>query len=729
MRARRTRTIWVVTSLLVLGLVLVTCQGGNDKKPVSKKEANLSRSADLPAAESGLLPWRLAAAISRSVVLPGSGSEVDVLGGLDSSNDSEAAVFSLDTTDGAVSQLGTLHAAVHDAVGALIGGRDVVIGGGSPVTVGTIQAFSGSPPSGTAGLSTSNVIAELPSPRSDASSVTVGHVSYVVGGYDGKNPDTDVLSTRNGSSFEAVAALPVPVRYPAVASLGGKLYVFGGESISASGTGAPVDAVQEVDPKAKKAWIAARLPEPLEASCAFTIRNEIFLAGGKSSAPQLSLPGMGSTQITAPGSGANRGVGANGAITDSFAKPAPSFGPAKLAARIDQRHAGGTVTTTASGPTSTVPTIWSWDPSSGRMLPAGRLQVPVSHAAVTVSGARAWIIGGESSGVLQSTVQMVTPNASFGNAGAPGAGSPYFGSKLLVADRGNNRLLLMDPSMHIEWTYPSASSPPNPLGFYFPDDAFFVQKGSAIISNQEENETIAEIAYPSGKILWSYGHPKQPGSEPGYLHEPDDAYLLRNGQITVADAENCRVLVINRDGSLARQIGTTGLCVHNPPASMGSPNGDTPLADGNLLVSEINGSWVTEYTTAGAAVWSEHMPISYPSDPQQIGPDLYLIADYSKPGEVLEFNREGQISYRYDVASGPGMLDHPSLAERMPNGIIMANDDYRNRMVAIDPSTDALVWQYGINDQAGSGPGMLNTPDGFDILAPNGSTPTHEATG
>ena len=59
----------------------------------------------------------------------------------------------------------------------------------------------------------------------------------------------------------------------------------------------------------------------------------------------------------------------------------------------------------------------------------------------------------------------------------------------------------------------------------------------------------------------------------------------------------------------------------------------------------------------------------------------------------------------------------------------MINDDYANRMVAIDPTTGALVWQYGITDSAGTGPGMLNTPDGFDLLASDGSTPTHPSTG
>jgi PQQ-like domain len=328
-----------------------------------------------------------------------------------------------------------------------------------------------------------------------------------------------------------------------------------------------------------------------------------------------------------------------------------------------------------------------------------------------------------------STVQMITSNPKFGTAGTTGAGSPYFGMQLLIADRGNNRFLVLNPAMGITWTYPSATSPPDPYGFVFPDDAFFIDKGQAIISNQEENETIVEIGYPSGKILWEYGHPKQPGTAPGYLHEPDDAYLLDNGQITVADAQNCRVVIINHDGTKAGQIGTTGRCVHHPPVSMGSPNGDTPLSDGNVLISEVDGSWISEYTLHGQLVWTAHAPVSYPSDPQQLGPDLYLVADYAKPGAFIYMNRAGQVLYRYKAATGPGMLNHPSLAERLPSGVVMVNDDYANRMLAIDPTTGALVWQYGITDAAGTAPGMLNTPDGFDLLGPNGVTPTHPTTG
>jgi hypothetical protein len=156
------------------------------------------------------------------------------------------------------------------------------------------------------------------------------------------------------------------------------------------------------------------------------------------------------------------------------------------------------------------------------------------------------------------------------------------------------------------------------------------------------------------------------------------------------------------------------------------------LANGDVLVSEINGSWISEYTPSGHLVWTLHLPtVNYPSDPQQLGPDLYLLADYDPPaeGRILTIHRSGAIVWTYDAVAGDAMLKKPSLAERLPNGIFLVNDDYRNRVVAIDPKYNTIVWQYGLTDVSGTAPGLLSIPDGFDLLLGNGTTPTHLQTG
>ena len=286
---------------------------------------------------------------------------------------------------------------------------------------------------------------------------------------------------------------------------------------------------------------------------------------------------------------------------------------------------------------------------------------------------------------------------------------------LLVADRGNDRALLLDGRKRILWRYPRPGRTPA-MPFSYDDDTFFGPGYRTIVSNQEDQETVQVLSFPGGRLLWRYGHVDSAGSAPGYLNNPDDAYLLPSGRVTVADTRNCRVLVLSRARHVVRQYGRAGVCVHDPPQLLASPNGDTPLPDGGMLISEIGGSWIDDISASGRLRWAVHAPIAYPSDAQMLPDGRILVADYSRPGHVIVMTRRGTVVWKYGPASGPGMLDHPSLALRLPNGLIAVNDDYRNRVVVIDPATHRIVWQYGHTDVAGRGHGYLNLPDGMDFL-------------
>ena len=652
-RARRAALLLVLAIMTAGGVALAAGRGNHTDSSPPARNTKSGPQPRPPAAEAGLLPWQLRAPLSRESVLPlvGTRHELVVLGGLTSGNVSSGAVNVLDTRTGALAPHGSLLQATHDAAGAALGSRLLVIGGGTTAPSGTTQIQ-------TRGRTVQN--RALGGARADAGAVTIGHTVYLVGGYDGSAMSAEVVASTDGRRYRPVVALRVPVRYPALAALGSRIYVFGGQTAN----GRPSGVVQVVDPTTRTSSVVGRLPVPLSAAAAGVLGGTIYVAGGRG----------------------------------------------------------------ARGPTRA---IYAFVPQKASFLRAGSLRVATANAGSTVSNGRLWIVGGESSGGGPSAdVQMVVPNPGFGRAGDPGAGSPFAGEKLLIADRGSDRLLLLDDRNRVVWRYPGPGRAAPHGGFYFPDDAFFIHHGKAIISNQEDNDTIVEIAFPSGRIIFKYGHPRTPGTARGYLNTPDDTYLLRNGQMSVADAVNCRVLVLDpRTKRVVHQIGTPGRCLHDPPSALGSPNGDTPLQDGNLLVSEINGSWIDELTLSGRLVWSTHLAIGYPSDPQQLGPDRYLVADYEHPGGIIEFNRRGRIVYRYQPSSGPGVLDHPSLVELLPSGVFMVNDDYNDRMVAIDPSTKALVWQYGVTGHPGTAPGLLNTPDGFDLLAPDGTTPTHPTTG
>ncbi len=319
--------------------------------------------------------------------------------------------------------------------------------------------------------------------------------------------------------------------------------------------------------------------------------------------------------------------------------------------------------------------------------------------------------GGKGPQATRTTTATTRPRSAGQPALDPPGPIPGY---LLIADRGNNRMLLVDGAHRIYWRYPGGGSLAMP--FRFGDDTFFGPRFDRIISNQEDQDTIQIISFPGRRILWRYGHVNVKSGRPGYLNTPDDAYLLNSNLVTVADAYNCRVLFMTLAHRVVRQYGTTGACRHDPPHYLGAVNGATPLADGGTLVSEIAGSWIDDLGPTGRLRWAVQAPVSYPSDPQLLGPNRILLADYANPGHAVIMTRTGRVLWRYGPAAGPGRLDHPSLATLIAPGLVAINDDYRHRVVIVSIREHRIVWQYGHTDQPGTAPGYLNTPDGLDLL-------------
>ncbi len=286
---------------------------------------------------------------------------------------------------------------------------------------------------------------------------------------------------------------------------------------------------------------------------------------------------------------------------------------------------------------------------------------------------------------------------------------------LLIADRGNNRILVVNPQHRIVYEYPSAADRRAGRHLYYNDDTFVEPGGRALIANEEDNNDIVAVSLVDRSVRVLFGHPGEAGSDASHVHTPDDAYMLPSGTFTVADAYGCRIIFV-RHHRIVRQYGTSGVCQHEPPRYLDAVNGDTPLPNGGTLLSEINGSWIDEISRHGRLVFATQVPVSYPSDPQPLPGGRILLADYSSPGHILIVNRHGRVLWRYGPSSGHGMLDHPSLAMALPNGDIAVNDDYRDRVLVIDPRSNRIVWQYGHSNQPGTAPGHLRVPDGMDFV-------------
>jgi DNA-binding beta-propeller fold protein YncE len=484
------------------------------------------------------------------------------------------------------------------------------------------------------------------------------------------------------SDVTAAARLAVPVRYAAVATGAGHVWVFGGQTAAGA-----TSAIQRIDPATGAAAVVGHLPRPLQGAAAISLHGEIFVAGGT-------------------------GGPANG----------PANGPVNGAASR---------------------TVYRFDPETLRTTSAGELPVPVAYAGAAVTGNVGYLVGGEDRGravPAVTTFRLVPAGHALPGAAAapwlapdpktpgrlaPGSDPSVLPADVLIADHRNNRLVIVDPQGRVRWEFPRPGNLAPGQTFQVPDDAFFSPDGKYIIATQEDDYVISVISVAASRIVYRYGVPGVPGAGPNHLSNPDDAILTPGGVIVAADIKNCRVVLITPPAhALTRALGRGTLgCGHDPPRRFGSPNGAFPLTDGRYLVTEINGDWVDEMSLRGAVSWSAHPPgVLYPSDTNEVYPGRYLTVDYSTSGQIVEFDAKGRPLWRQRG------FNHPSLALPLPNGDILVNDDFNHRVCVVDPATHRIVWQYGHTGRAGRAPGYLNDPDGVDLVPPYSLLITHAPT-
>ncbi|MFZ0325607.1 MAG: hypothetical protein WAN48_15925, partial [Actinomycetes bacterium] len=506
-----------------LPLALVALAACSTTSTPSAADGSVSASASQPSTPGDGAPpagqalvvrtarWTLPTPLSRPVVFATQDSLV-IAGGLDSNDASLAQVRTVDPASGHALSSGSLAVPVHDAAGGQPGSRMLVFGGGDTVSTNVVQQLNAHGRSSTVG--------SLPSARSDLSAATVDGATYVLGGYDGTSMDRTVLKTTDGVTYSAVATLPVGVRYAAVVGTADSLWVFGGER-----SGIPVDLVQRVDLATGRARVAGHLPRPLSHASAVDLSGQVFVAGGR---------------------------------------------------------------TTGTG---LMATVLAFDPTKVSFRVAGQLPMGISDMGAAVEGDTAYLVGGEAPGTTRSVVTLSlsssptavdssestqSPDAAYL---APPTGPTYLAagsnpsalpSPILIADKLNNRLIIVDPQGRVRWTFPRPGDLAPGQTFLIPDDAFFSPDGTQIVATEEDNYVVSVIDIARHRITYRYGTPGVPGSGPNHLNNPDDAIMLRNGDLLSPDIKNCRILRVHSGSHRPSAIyGTTGSCSHQPSSHFG----------------------------------------------------------------------------------------------------------------------------------------------------------------
>lgn len=268
-----------MVAVLAVGVLgLSGCAGSGsgtargDRRPVAASRPSPSGAGSLRAApvrlRTGLAGWHLPRAISRAVAFA-DGSRIVLAGGLVPGDRSIGDVTSFDPASGAARRLPALRQPCHDAAGLSLAGARYVVGGGDTTGLAGVQQVGATGAAATEGT--------LPQPRSDLATAVVGTRGYVLGGYTGSALPAQVLVTSDGRHYRYHGALAVPVRYAAVAALGGGIYLFGGLDAG----GAAISDVQRYDPATGRTRVVGHLPSPMSGASAVVLGGRLFVAGGR----------------------------------------------------------------------------------------------------------------------------------------------------------------------------------------------------------------------------------------------------------------------------------------------------------------------------------------------------------------------------------------------------------------------------------------------------------------
>ena len=248
-----------------------------------------------------------------------------------------------------------------------------------------------------------------------------------------------------------------------------------------------------------------------------------------------------------------------------------------------------------------------------------RLVVVACLGIVAALIGRLAVTGGREAHAVSSRA-AVTARARAAEPVLPG---PFHGY-LLIADRGNNWMLLVDGAQRVCWGYPRRSRGRN---------AVSVRRLQHVLRAAVRSDHLQ----PGGP-----GHDPDHRRSPAGTHplalrprerEGRRARLPEHARRRVPASERPRLggrrvqlpRALHRRSRTGSCVSTArpGVCRHDPPRYLGAVNGATPLADGGTLVSEITGSWIDDIGPTGRLRWAVQAPVSYPVRPAapRAGPD------------------------------------------------------------------------------------------------------------
>jgi len=164
---------------------------------------------------------------------------------------------------------------------------------------------------------------------------------------------------------------------------------------------------------------------------------------------------------------------------------------------------------------------------------------------------------------------------------------------------------------------------------------------------------------------------------------------------------------------------------------------------GNILITDQFNNRVIEISPSGSIVWhfgngpgdTSANAIAGTNDAERIGTLTLMSGTGVPPGattnckagcvdnRVLLVDQGGNIVWQYGkfgvTGFGPNQLNTPVQNTFLPNGNVLITDQGNERIIEVQRTNNAIVWQYGQNGVVGIGRNQLSNPNAAELL-PNG---------
>lgn len=305
---------------------------------------------------------------------------------------------------------------------------------------------------------------------------------------------------------------------------------------------------------------------------------------------------------------------------------------------------------------------------------------------------------------------------------------------VVIADQFNNRVVEVDRATHkVVWSFGNGSDQPGPHSVVGVNDAerfgpFTLISGTGIppsspalpgcsdsVNGCPDNRVF--IVDPRGSILWQYGQAGVTGSGANQLNTPVQAAVLSGFpshpgfHVIITDQGNQRIIVVNLNGNMVWQYGTTGVAGAGPD-QLNNPNSAELLENGHILIADESNNRVIEITPAGTLLktFTAGGTVNGAAFASRLPNGDTLISD-SNNNRIVEVDDNDKVVWQYVTNTGPGSNPNPlpTRGVRLLNGDTLISDQFNNRVIEVTPG-GRIVFQQGMTNVGGDGFNQLNGP-------------------